>query len=141
MTLRDPDPSDSYTYAPGNIDGLCKTCHDSGTTTAFGGVRPKDVVTKWSLSSHAGQQYRCTRCHTYHAAPGGSPLSDRRSVACTASGCHDDLLPDFQKVSPTIVSHHRIEGGTGIAVGCNDCHNAHVAQPHPNAAVDPLRSP
>ncbi|MBI5511367.1 MAG: CxxxxCH/CxxCH domain-containing protein [Deltaproteobacteria bacterium] len=135
--FKDPDPADAYAYAPGNVDGLCKTCHDSGTTTAFGGKKGQDVMSKWGASSHAGQQYKCSRCHTYHAAPGGALLSDRRSAACTISGCHNDLLPDFQKVSASIVSHHKIEGGTGIAVGCNDCHNAHVAQPHPNAAINP----
>jgi predicted CxxxxCH...CXXCH cytochrome family protein len=137
MAFKDPDPTDGFAYAPGNIDGLCKTCHDSGTTTAFGGVRPQDVVTKWSLSSHAGQQYKCVRCHTYHATAGGPPLFDRRSSACTTAGCHDDKLADFQKVAGGPISHHKIEGGTGIAVGCNDCHNAHVAQASPNAAINP----
>jgi predicted CxxxxCH...CXXCH cytochrome family protein len=136
LAFRDPDPSDAFAYAAGNIDGLCQTCHDAATV-AFGGKTAQDASPYWTISAHGTAGIKCSRCHVYHSSTGGSPMSDRRSAACTASGCHDALLATFAQVAGGPVSHHRIEGGTGISLNCNDCHNAHLAQKSPLAAINP----
>ncbi|MBI4822153.1 MAG: CxxxxCH/CxxCH domain-containing protein, partial [Deltaproteobacteria bacterium] len=136
-TFRDPDPSDGFSYAATQVEGLCKTCHDGAGGTAFGNQPATNVSAFWTSSSHGAAGIPCSRCHTYHGSTSGPLLYDRASVSCMAAGCHDGLVATFNLASPTVISHHRIEGGVGIAVNCNDCHNAHVSQGHPLAAVDP----
>jgi predicted CxxxxCH...CXXCH cytochrome family protein len=133
----DPDPNDTFVYSPANYDGLCKTCHDGGNGTYFGGRTAPNVSGYWTVSSHGGEGYRCSECHTYHGSTGGPRLFDRDSSGCLAAGCHDDLTATFNQVPGGPRSHHRIEGGTGIAIECADCHNPHLTQPVPLAVVDP----
>ena len=47
------------------------------------------------------------------------------------------IATEFGQVPNGPISHHRIEGGTGIAINCNDCHNSHLSQAAPNASVNP----
>ncbi|MBI2376255.1 MAG: CxxxxCH/CxxCH domain-containing protein [Deltaproteobacteria bacterium] len=136
-TFRDPDAGDSFAYSSASPDGLCKTCHDGAGGTAFGNRAAANVSAFWNGASHGAQGIACGRCHAYHGSTNGPLLEDRASASCMAAGCHDDLATAFAQVNGTLISHHRIEGGTGVAVNCNDCHNAHVSRPHPLAAVDP----
>ncbi|MFO0729209.1 MAG: CxxxxCH/CxxCH domain-containing protein [Myxococcota bacterium] len=136
--LRDPDTTDALAVTTGNINNLCKTCHDGTGGTAFGNQTASNVNTPFIASAHGTHNYQCTTCHSYHSAATTGPLFvDKASATCMQSGCHNNLATDFGQVNGTIISHHRIEGGTGIAVNCNDCHNAHVSQASPNAAVNP----
>ncbi|MBI4817592.1 MAG: CxxxxCH/CxxCH domain-containing protein [Deltaproteobacteria bacterium] len=136
-TFRDPDGADTFSYSVANPDGLCKTCHDGAGGTAFGNSTAPNVSAFWASSSHGGEGYQCSRCHTYHGSTNGPLLYDRTNASCMASGCHANLSTAFGQVSASLISHHRIEGGTGISLNCNDCHNAHVSQSHPLAAIDP----
>lgn len=133
--IADPDPSDAFVYSNGDVDGLCKTCHDS--TDSFFGTAAVDVTPYWTVSSHGAEGMACGDCHTYHGSNGGPDMVDRASSSCMASGCHDDLTAEFNQVPGGPPSHHRIEGGPGISVGCIDCHNPHLSQAAPNSAVDP----
>jgi predicted CxxxxCH...CXXCH cytochrome family protein len=136
--FNDPNTTDTFAYAPGNIDGLCKTCHDGWTGTAFPNVAAPDESTLWTSSMHGSKGYGCMTCHTYHSAANAGPLLiDHGSTSCQASGCHNNLTATFQLTGGGLRSHHPIEGGTGIALSCNDCHNPHVAQADPLSTVDP----
>jgi predicted CxxxxCH...CXXCH cytochrome family protein len=136
--FNDPNPSDTYAYAPGDIDGLCKTCHDGWAGTAFPSAAAPNESTYWTSSAHGAHGIKCTECHAYHSAANRGPLFfDRGSTSCQAAGCHANLTATFQLTGGGLRSHHPIEGGTGIKLSCNDCHNPHLAQPTPLAAVDP----
>jgi predicted CxxxxCH...CXXCH cytochrome family protein len=135
--IADPDPADGFVFGATNLDGLCKTCHDGGAGTFFGGQTPPNVSPYWTTSSHGAQNIRCTECHTYHASAGGPLFIDRASASCMVSGCHDNLTATFNQVAGGPRSHHRIEGGPGIQVACIDCHNPHLSQAPPLAAVNP----
>ncbi|MCB9649094.1 MAG: cytochrome c3 family protein, partial [Deltaproteobacteria bacterium] len=91
----------------------------------------------WTVSSHGAQGYDCDDCHTYHGSTGGPLFLDAASQTCMASGCHNNLSTVFNQVSGGPISHHRIEGGTGISLACVNCHNPHLSQAHPNAAINP----
>src|SRR5262249_10466665 len=73
----------------------------------------------------------------HSAATTGPLFLDTANASCEASGCHANLVATFNQVSGGPQSHHPIEGGTGIALKCESCHNAHVSQASPLAAVDP----
>lgn len=136
LVIRDPDPADGFAYAPNNLSGLCKTCHDGSGGAAFGGNAP-DVTPYWTVSSHGSEGYSCEQCHTYHGSTGGPSFLDASSTSCMASGCHANLSTEFGQVPGGPNSHHKIEGGAGIALACVNCHNPHLSQAHPNAAVNP----
>jgi predicted CxxxxCH...CXXCH cytochrome family protein len=133
-----PNTASTFTYAPGAIDGLCKNCHSGWTGTAFPNVAAPNESTFWTTSIHGAKGYTCMTCHTYHSAKTTGPLLiDKGSTSCQAAGCHSDLTPTFQLTGGGLLSHHPIEGGTGIAVSCNNCHNPHIAQADPLSAIDP----
>ncbi|MBI4821924.1 MAG: CxxxxCH/CxxCH domain-containing protein [Deltaproteobacteria bacterium] len=138
LVMRDPDPADGFVYSTTNFDGLCKTCHDGGGGTAFGGKSARNVSAYWTTASHGAENIACNRCHTYHASTSSGPLFvDDANASCMASGCHNNLATEFGQVPNGPISHHRIEGGTGIQLKCVDCHNPHLARPHPLAASNP----
>jgi hypothetical protein len=137
--FNNPNPASGFAYASGNISGLCKTCHDNCPTcgSTFG-APAQDESAFWTSSIHGSKGYTCMTCHTYHSPPTtGALLIDKGSTSCEATGCHDTLKPTFQLTGGGLLSHHPIEGGTGIAVSCNNCHNPHLAQPDPLAPINP----
>ncbi|MBI2375151.1 MAG: CxxxxCH/CxxCH domain-containing protein [Deltaproteobacteria bacterium] len=138
VVIRDPDPADAFAWSATSMDGLCKTCHDGSGGTAFGGKSARNVSAYWTTSSHGAENIKCDRCHTYHSSTASGPLFvDPSNQSCMASGCHSDLTTEFNQVPGGPISHHRIEGGTGISLKCVDCHNPHLARAHPLAASNP----
>ncbi len=138
VKLNDPDPTDSFVPTVGNVDPLCKTCHDGGSDTHFGGKTAQDVSAYWRSSAHGAENMPCGDCHVYHSSNGSPQLFiDRAASSCMQSGCHQSLQADFNLVAGGPISHHRIEGGSGIAVTCINCHNPHLSQASPYAAVSP----
>ena len=134
--LRDPDPADGI--AANSVDNQCRTCHDGTGGTAFNNRPAVNALQGYASSAHGARGYNCTQCHSYHSAATTGPLFvDTRSTTCMAAGCHANLSTEFGQVPNGPISHHRIEGGTGIAINCNDCHNSHLSQAAPNAAVNP----
>jgi predicted CxxxxCH...CXXCH cytochrome family protein len=136
--FNNPNPASGFAYAAGNVSGLCKTCHDAWTGTAFGTTAP-DISPYWTTpAAHNAHGYACTQCHAYHGATNTGPLLlDTSNTSCEASGCHANLVANFGQVAGGPQSHHPIEGGSGITLSCESCHNAHISQPNPNAAVNP----
>jgi predicted CXXCH cytochrome family protein len=95
MRIRDPDPTDAFVWSAAQPDNLCRTCHDNGTTRAFGNQAPRNVQTPYAASAHSAEGYRCTTCHSVHSSTGGPLFVDPASGTCMSSGCHNNLTATF----------------------------------------------
>jgi predicted CXXCH cytochrome family protein len=130
-----PNPSDANAYAPGDIDGLCNNCHDGAQgTTFFGGQTPR-ATGGFSLSLHGMSGLRCSSCHDAHSSNGGPLFVDRRTSLCLP--CHASVGAEIAPVPNAPSSHHPMDPSMGAALTCIDCHNPHIVEPAPAAAIDP----
>ncbi|MBI5511521.1 MAG: CxxxxCH/CxxCH domain-containing protein [Deltaproteobacteria bacterium] len=139
VVLKDPDPSDAHTPSLADKEALCKTCHDGGAGTYFGGQTAVNVLVGWTSSSHASQGLKCLTCHITHVSTPNTTakMVDRTKTGCNATACHADKT---NAGGPFTLagSHHKVdEGVAGVSLTCSNCHNPHLSQAPPLAAVNP----
>lgn len=139
VMLVDQDPADAFVPTPGDIEPLCKGCHDGGGGTYFGGATPRNVLQAWNASAHGQDGMACSDCHTYHVSTTNTSETFVQGGVngCIESGCHADLVSSPSGAFTFSNSHHSLGEDAADALRCTDCHNPHLAKESPNAASDP----
>jgi predicted CxxxxCH...CXXCH cytochrome family protein len=134
VEINDPDPADSDSYSATGASGLCRTCHDGGPGTFFGGLVPQDQSSYWSTPcSHDTAGNDCSDCHGHHGRATGEVLVNREEDLCYS--CHDGATAQTDIAALfTRTSRHPVDDADQILfpVECIDCHNPHTdtqAQP------------
>ena len=127
-SFADPDPTDAHSYAAQGIDGLCRTCHDGGPGTFFGGESPDDMSAFWTIGSHGLAGHDCSTCHGYH----GSTLSTNlvaTNEETLCNQCHDGgaASTDIESLFLRTSRHPVLDAEqTAFQLECVSCHDPHL---------------
>ncbi len=130
IALADPDPSDGIDPSATSVaTDLCKTCHDGGSGTYFGGLSAVDMSAAWTApSAHEDNSAPCTSCHGYHGGA-GELVANPEETACAT--CHPTVVAEMSLSGA--YSRHKVvdsEQSTGL-LECVTCHEPHTVDDNP----------
>jgi predicted CxxxxCH...CXXCH cytochrome family protein len=125
----DPDPGDGIDPAAQGapLADLCRTCHDGGGGTWFGGATPPDLSDAWlAPRAHESHGFGCEACHGYHGGNPGRPLAASvEETSCAGAACHDDVVAELGLAGAH--TRHRVVDTEQSAgqLECVTCHQPH----------------
>jgi len=134
VVLADPDTSDGIdpTASGAVASDQCKTCHDGGSGTWFGGT-PGDLGDSWTAPrAHEAAGVSCDTCHDHHGTgAGGALVANAEEDGCAGAACHDGVVTEMG-LSGGGTRHHVVDSEqSGGALECVTCHDPHAVDDSP----------
>ncbi len=134
IAFTDPDPSDGIDPSTTSVAAdLCKTCHDGGASTYFGGATAIDMSDSWiNPRAHENHSVGCTSCHGHHGNSSGATLTaDPEESGCAS--CHPTVVAEM--AAGGSYTHHHVDDSDPlhfpVELECTRCHNPHVVDDSP----------